>query len=101
MSQKISLDQLGYSLDCKQFYEEADEISDNNLQLKKLKKITLQVVHSRLTKRQREILVLYYFEKKNMTEIAEKLKVNKSTVSRTLNRAVANVKRYLEFYSLR
>ncbi len=100
MSRKVSLDQIGYVLDQDRFYL-LEEGSGNDLQLEQLKKALSQVIRSRLTARQRETLYLYYYEKKKIIEIAALQKVNKSTVSRTLARARANIKRYLEFYSLR
>ena len=48
-----------------------------------------------LTKRQRQIIEMYY-SGKNITEIADVLKVNKSTVHRTLMRAIKNIKKNKE-----
>ncbi len=100
MSRQISLDQIGYSLDCVDPFE-SEENSNNDLQLDRIKKAMQKVIRSRLTVRQREILIMYYFEKKKIPEIAIELAVNKSTVSRTLNRAVKNIRLYLEFYNPR
>ena len=100
MSKNISLEQLG-GLIAPDRYPGEDEPLDNARQLAKLKRILEQVVIHRLTERQREILVLYYYQKRKIPEIAEMLCINKSTVSRTLTRAVNNLKRYLEFYVIR
>ena len=100
MSRKISLDQIGYTPDIVNL-SEPGENSDNNFQLEHLKKALEKVIHTRLTTRQQEILTMYYFEKKKIPEIAQLLGVNKSTVSRTLNRAIENIRLYLEFCSPR
>ena len=100
MNRKISLDLLGYALIPSQLNDSQDA-EDNNRQLRQLKHTIRLVIDSRLTSRQREILVLYFFENKKIPEISKILKVNKSTVSRTLNRAIKNLRQYLEFYTLR
>ena len=100
MSRKISLDQIGYTPDIVNLFEPSEN-SDNNLQLEHLKKALEKVIHTRLTTRQQEILTMYYFEKMKMPEIAQLLGVNKSSVSRTLNRAIENIRLYLEFCSPR
>ena len=100
MSRNISLEQLGGLIAPDRFPGE-DEPTDNARQLAALKRILEQVVAHRLTDRQREILILYYYKRHKIPEIAETLGVNKSTVSRTLTRAVDNLKRYLEFYAIR
>jgi len=41
-----------------------------------------------LTERQKQIVDLYYIDQKNIVEISNVLEVNKSTVQRTLKRAV-------------
>lgn len=99
MNRKISLDQIGYTLGYSDPHDNSDE--NNAERLARLKRLMHQVIQCRLTERQKEMLVLYYFEHKSMPEIAQMLEVNKSTVSRTLNRAQNNIRKYLEFYMLR
>ena len=99
MSRNLSLDHLGDFLQLSE--SDREEESDNRLRLEQLKQTLRQVIRLRLTPRQQEMLTLYYFERKKIPEIARELNVNKSTVSRTLNRAVENIRRYLEFYSFR
>jgi RNA polymerase sigma factor (sigma-70 family) len=55
------------------------------------------VVEEELTAHQREILIAYYFQEKNIPQIAEERGVNKSTVSRTLKRAETKLRRYLRY----
>lgn len=47
-----------------------------------------RAIKTQLTHRQTQVMLLYYFEGKNITEIAQELGLNKSTVSRTLRRSL-------------
>ena len=50
-----------------------------------------------LTKRQREMVALYYDQGMTMPQIAERLGVSRSTVSRTLRRARDRLYRFLRY----
>ena len=63
------------------------------VQLKRVQR----VVQEELTDHQREVLLAYYFQEKNITEIALERGVNKSTVCRTLHRAEEKLRRYLKY----
>ena len=63
------------------------------VQLKRIQR----VVQEELTDHQREILLAYYFQEKNITQIAQERGVNKSTVCRTLHRAEDKLRRYLKY----
>lgn len=76
-------------------------INDNRNRLSMVKRAVLQVVRDQLTPRQRQIVLLYFFEGKNMPQIARELGVNKSTVSRTMQRALHNLRERLKYYRLR
>lgn len=54
-------------------------------------------INEELTDRQRELIYLYYFEQMNMTEIARRLELSPSTVSRTIKRGKFRIKRYLKY----
>ena len=56
-----------------------------------------QVVEEELTVHQRETLLAYYFQDKNIPQIAAERGVHKSTVSRTLKRAETKLRRYLKY----
>ena len=56
-----------------------------------------QVVRRELTPRQRETVEAYYFENKTMEQIAREQGVNRSTVSRTLKRAMGKLQRFLRY----
>lgn len=48
-----------------------------------------------LTKRQKEIVVKVYFENKTQAEIARELGVSEAIISKTMKRALGNLKKYL------
>lgn len=50
-----------------------------------------------LTHRQRELISLYYLEEISMTEIAHRLGISPSTISRTLKRGKTRLKKYLKY----
>lgn len=62
--------------------------STNSRQREEYRKFLYRAIKTQLTHRQSQIVMLRYFEGLNITEIAEELHINKSTVSRTLNRAL-------------
>lgn len=55
------------------------------------------VIEQELSPVQREVLLAYYFQKQTVPQIAAARGVYKSTVSRTLRRAEANLRRYLRY----
>lgn len=61
------------------------------------KKRIHRVIQEELTPAQREVLIAYYFQDMNMTQIAAQRGVNKSTVCRTLRRAEERLRRYLRY----
>ena len=61
------------------------------------KKRIHRVIQEELTPAQREVLIAYYFQDMNMTQIAAQRGVNKSTVCRTLKRAEDKLRRFLQY----
>ena len=55
------------------------------------------VIREELSEMQRYTVLAYYFEKKNLEQIAQERNVNKSTVSRTLKRAEENIRKFLQY----
>lgn len=49
-----------------------------------------------LTPRQKGMVIMVYFEGKSQVEVAKELKVTEGTVSKTLERALINLKKFLE-----
>ena len=73
----------------------------NHSQISQASHAVAGIIDSELTPRQRQIIQLYYTQRLNTTQIAELLKINKSTVSRTLARAQNKVYRFLRYYRFR
>ena len=70
---------------------------DNSQQMARLKHNLVRALREDVTARQREFLLLYYGERLNMRQIGEKLGVDKSTVSRTIKRGEARLRRCLRY----
>ena len=65
--------------------------SDNSKEISRLKRNLIRALQEDVTPRQRQTLLLYYSDGLNMREIGERLGVDKSTVSRTINRAAEKI----------
>ena len=63
------------------------------VQLKRVK----MVIESELSELQRQTLLAYYIHNRTIPQIAAERGVNKSTVSRTLKRAEANLRKFLRY----
>lgn len=70
----------------------------NRAQMDVLRHALREAIQSDLTPRQREILLLYYYNRKNGRQIADELGITASTVCRTRKRAEACLRRALRFY---
>ena len=70
---------------------------DNHQRLERLRRNLSVAVAEELTPRQQQLLHMFYYEGKNVTDIARELSVNKSTVSRTLHRAQERLRRSLRY----
>lgn len=70
---------------------------DNHQRMERLKRNLSIAVTEELTPRQQQLLHMFYYEGKNVTDIARELAVNKSTVSRTLHRARLRLRKSLRY----
>lgn len=70
---------------------------DNADRLDRMRRNLRQAREQELTPRQREMLALYYDQGMNMPQIAAFLDVNRSTVSRTIQRAKQRLYRCLRY----
>ncbi len=73
------------------------EENTNTEELCRVKLALWRALHEDVTDKQREYLLLYYGEGKNMVEIGEEFGVDKSTVSRTIKRGEARLRRCLRY----
>ncbi len=71
---------------------------DNRHHLALARKALHEVISEELTSRQKEVLLMYYFEQRKMGEIGEILGISKSTVSRTIGRAKSRIYKHMRFY---
>ncbi len=71
--------------------------ADNSQQLGQVKKNLVRALREDVTPRQRQLLLLYYGQGLNMREIGEQLGLDKSTVSRTIKRGEARLRRCLRY----
>lgn len=86
-----------YAADMAVYGRALSEENTNGETLKTLKRNLLIALRQELSPRQLQCIRLYYGEGYNMTEIGERLGVNKSTVSRTIRRAEERLRRCLRF----
>lgn len=75
-----------------------DTESSNSAKHRMMLKILRKVIEEALTERQREMITLYYFDRANIPQIAEKLGVNRSTVSRTISRGRRNIMEKMKYF---
>lgn len=67
--------------------------NDNRARLDVLKRAMMTAVQSELTDRQRDCIVMYYFQNMKMKDIAESLCLSKSTVTRHIQSAKRKLKK--------
>ena len=74
-----------------------DNANTNSELLTRLRQNLRRARQQELTPRQQQVLTLYYGQGMNMTQIAQTLGVNCSTVSRTIRRAKQRLYRCLRY----
>ncbi len=79
-------------------YANFSSYGSNNSDIKRMKQILSQALESELTPRQRECIVLYYYQNKTMSEVASDLSLSKSTVSRHLKAAKRKLQNVAKYY---
>lgn len=72
--------------------------NNNSEHINKVKKYMSDIINDELTDRQRQIVTMYYYENRNIKEIADTLSVNPSTISRSLASSRKNIYRILKYY---
>ena len=71
--------------------------SDNSQEISRLKRNLIRALREDVTSKQRQMLLMYYAEGKNMREIGEIMGVDRSTVSRTIQRGERRLQRCLRY----
>lgn len=75
------------------------ENGTNEEELKRLKRMLPVALRDCITDTQRKYLIHYFGDEMSMVQIAQMYGVNKSTISRTINRALDKLYKYLRFTS--
>ena len=71
--------------------------ADNSQEISRLKRNRIRCLREDVTAKQRQMILLYYAEGKNMREIGEAMGIDKSTVSRTIKRGERRLRRCLRY----
>lgn len=76
-----------------------DSAASNSEQMLLMRRKLRTACRQELTPRQREIVELYFFsgQKRTLTEVADQLGLDRSTVSRTLKRAMSRLRNHLRY----
>ena len=72
-----------------------DDGESNAEQIQRLLVHLPRVMEEELTERQRQIITMHFYQELTVTEIARRLGVNPSTVSRSLQRSAQKLQRFL------
>ena len=86
-----------YAADMAVYARALSEENTNADTMKTLRENVLIAIRQELTGKQREYIQLYYAEGLNMSQIGERVGVDKSTVSRTIKRGEARLRRCLRY----
>ena len=79
------------------FHSSLDQDDDQATETQKLCRALRQVIDGELTQRQQDCLRLYYFEGMKMDEVADRLGIQASTVSRHLKKAKRRIEQVLRY----
>lgn len=86
-----------YAADMARYARMISEENTNRAELDRVKVALWRALHEDVTEKQRQYLLLYYSEGLNMNEIGAQMGVDKSTVSRTIKRGEARLRRCLRY----
>jgi len=77
----------------------AESSGSNSEQMAFLRRKLRAACRQELTKRQREVVELYFFsgERPTITQVADQLGIDRSSVSRTLKRAMRRLQEHLRY----
>ena len=96
MAERISMERL--QSDKSRIQDLLNPPGTNRQHLQIAQQALRRVIAEELTPRQREMLLMHYYEQKREIEIAAELHVNPSTVTRTLRRAEERIRKGMRFY---
>lgn len=84
-----------------ELFKTAQNQDENGPVRKMARRALREVITHNLTSRQKQFIMLYYYQNRTMEEIAAECGVNVSTVSRTLRRARNNIMERIKYYFVR
>ena len=87
-------------LELYKLYNRSD-ISDNTIKRDKIKLIIADIMTHELTNKQYKCVYMYFVENIKQKEIAKRLNVNQSTVSRNIKRGLTRIKKYTKYLKIR
>lgn len=79
------------------YMRQMSEYNTNAEMLTRAKRNLVRALNQDITGRQRQFLTMYYVEGLSMVEIARRLGLDKSTVSRTIRRGTDRLRRVLRY----
>lgn len=94
----ININSLNFVNNGKNCFNPFSDENNNDENIKLMNRYVKKIINYELTERQRQIINLYYYEQKSISEIAVCLDVNPSTVSRSLASSRKNIFRILRYY---
>ena len=90
------LKEIGVEIESNDFNEEQKELLSLEEKRKRKSKLALYRAMRKLTPRQRQIVTMYYFEKKSHQKIAIELEISKSGVREILNESYEKMRKIIE-----
>lgn len=90
------LKEIGVEIESDDFNEEQKELLSLEEKRKRKTKLALYRAMRKLTPRQRQIVTMYYFEKKSHQKIAIELEISKSGVREILNESYEKMRKIIE-----
>ena len=99
MSTKLSLNEFTESVAGMIEYNKGLHLT-NEQEYKQLLRILTKVIAGELTERQQQCIVMRYYRNLTVTEIAVRLGIGKSTVSRHIKKARMRLYKLLDYYIL-
>lgn len=78
--------------------EMTETTQTNGAHLQLARRVLRDALEHELTPRQKQIILMRFYEQNSVGQIAERLRLDKSTVSRTLSRAKERLRRNLRVY---
>lgn len=97
MNKRIASDFLYSDSGYLNFLASSEDGASNDYKMRILKNALKMVIEDELTSRQREFLMLYYYQNLTMEQVGQRCGVHKSTVSRLIKAAKQKIEKQLRY----